>query len=263
MPRQARILNEKHVYHIMLRGNNREKIFIDDEDKARIVDVLVKKKNEGEFFLYTYCIMDNHIHLVIREGKDSLARIIKRIGTSYASYFNKKYRRVGHVFQDRYRSENVHDDKYLLALIRYVHQNPVKPGIGKISGYKWSSYKEYLSQVKVLVEVEEILGMFSNNRQYAVEEFVRFNHESSKDAFLDIEEEKEIDNSNVERFINEYLGSRNLQITQLKDSCNRQIRDGMIKHLAARSNLSLREIAIKLDINRELVRKIVSKEPSP
>jgi REP element-mobilizing transposase RayT len=76
--------------------------------------------------------MDNHIHLVIKEGKDPIARIMKRIGTSYVYYFNKKYRRTGHVFQDRFRSENVKDDSYLLSVIRYVHQNPIKPGIGTI-----------------------------------------------------------------------------------------------------------------------------------
>lgn len=263
MPRYARIHNENRVYHIMLRGNNREKIFIDKEDKARVIAILTEKKKEGEYLLYAYCIMDNHIHLVVKEGKDSLARIIKRIGTSYARYFNKKYMRIGHVFQDRYRSENVHDDKYLLALIRYVHQNPVKPGIGTISGYRWSSYKEYLSKVRVLVEVDELLGMFSNNRKYAVEEFVRFNNETTEDNFLDIEEEKEIDNSNVEKFMNEYMSLKNLQISQLKDSCNKLLRDELIKQLATRSSLSLREIATKLDLNREMVRKIVSREPSP
>lgn len=133
MPRQARILNEKNVYHVMLRGNNREKIFIDNEDKQRIIETIRLKKKDREFFLYAYCVMDNHIHLVIREGEDSLSRIVKRIGVSYAYYFNKKYNRIGHVFQGRFKSENIEDDKYLLCAIRYVHRNPVKAGLGSLS----------------------------------------------------------------------------------------------------------------------------------
>ena len=103
MPRHARILNEKNVYHVMLRGNNRGKIFIDNEDKQRIIETIRLKKKDREFFIYAYCVLDNHIHLVIREGEDSLSRIVKRIATSYAYYFNKKYNRMGHVFQDRFR----------------------------------------------------------------------------------------------------------------------------------------------------------------
>jgi putative transposase len=120
----------------MLRGNNREKIFRDEEDKARMIDTLGDKKKAEEYFLYAYCVMDNHIHLIIKEGKDPIASIVKRIATSYSYYFNKKYKRIGHVFQERFKSENIEDESYLLAAIRYVHQNPVKPGIGTVDGYK-------------------------------------------------------------------------------------------------------------------------------
>jgi REP element-mobilizing transposase RayT len=106
MPRSARKKSEKQVYHIMLRGNNKENIFIDEGDKLRIIDTLQEKKKFGEYYLYAYCVMDNHLHIIIKEGKDTIDRIVKRIAASYACYFNKKYKRIGHVFQERYRSEN-------------------------------------------------------------------------------------------------------------------------------------------------------------
>ncbi len=73
--------------------------------------------------------MDNHVHIVIKEQKDTISRIMKRIGASYAHYYNKKYKRVGHVFQDRYKGETIEDEKYLLAVIRYIHNSPKKAGI--------------------------------------------------------------------------------------------------------------------------------------
>ncbi|MCC5468750.1 transposase, partial [Pelosinus sp. Bkl1] len=96
--------------------------------------------------------MDNHIHLIIKEGKDPIASIVKRIATSYSYYFNKKYKRIGHVFQERFKSENIEDESYLLAAIRYVHQNPVKPGIGAVDGYKWSSYRDYIGMGRNLTD---------------------------------------------------------------------------------------------------------------
>ena len=263
MPRHARSLSDKQVYHIMLRGNNREKIFIDEEDKSRILDTLREKKKDGAFQLYAYCIMDNHIHLVIKEGTDPLSRSIKRIGTSYAYYFNKKYKRIGHVFQDRFKSENVTDEGYLLALIRYVHQNPLKPGMGTIEGYPWSSYREFIFDRKGVVEVEEILSIFSNDRKNAAEAFARFNHEFTEERFIDLYEEKEIDQTNVKQYIREYLKMRNIEMEQLSDYANKHIREEIVKQLLEKSNLSRRGIACELGLGREIVRRIaVSKEPS-
>lgn len=91
--------------------------------------------------------MDNHAHLLVNEGEDEISRIIKRIGTSYVYYFNKKYGRVGHLFQDRFKSEAIEDDSYLLAVVRYIHNNPVKAGIVKnASSYRWSSFNAYIEE---------------------------------------------------------------------------------------------------------------------
>lgn len=263
MPRYARELSSKQTYHVMLRGNNREKIFIDEEDKQRMVDTLREKKEQEEFYLIAYCVMDNHIHIIVKEGKASLARIVKRVGTSYAYYFNKKYRRIGHVFQDRFRSENIEDDSYLLSAIRYVHQNPLKPGIGTIEGYKWSSYGEYIREDSTLVEVDEILEMFSKNRKNALRAFVEFNHETIEETFLDVEEEKEINQMNVGEYVEGFLKPKGIKVEDLKDITNKQFRDELIELLVEKSNLSKRGIALELGLNREVVRKAtMPKEPS-
>lgn len=264
MPRQARILNEKNVYHVMLRGNNREKIFIDNEDKQRIIETIRLKKKDREFFLYAYCVMDNHIHLVIREGEDSLSRIVKRIGVSYAYYFNKKYNRIGHVFQGRFKSENIEDDKYLLCAIRYVHRNPVKAGLGSFDEYPWSSYKEFMDKKTDLVESNEIFGMISNNKVDGLKEFVQFHQESCNETFLELVDEKEIDATNVQQLIAEFLQKNKIEKSQLKSAQNKKFREELINLIIKKSNLSLRGIAEELCLNREMVRKAaLSQEPSP
>ena len=110
MPRQVRQISKSQIYHVITRGNERRNIFLDDEDKKRFMDILCEKKRDKEYVLYAFCLMDNHVHLIIREGTDTISRIMKRINTGYAYYFNKKYKRVGHVFQDRFKSEAIESE---------------------------------------------------------------------------------------------------------------------------------------------------------
>ncbi|MEW6182136.1 MAG: transposase [Bacillota bacterium] len=266
MPRHARMLSKTQTYHVMLRGNNRQDVFIDDEDKARIIAIISEMQGGDHFTVYAYCIMDNHLLLVLKEGKDLLSKALKRIGTSYAYYFNKKYKRIGHVFQDRYRSESVEDDTYLLGAIRYVHINPEKAGIDSTETYPWSSYHEYFKDNTSLVAAEEILSMFSNNREKAVDDFKNFHQEEPGGLFLDVKEKKRITEENVQSVIGEYLIKHKLEIAKLKLPANKAYRDELIGLLRKESDLSLRRIAAVLRINREVVRRaaaVLSGEPSP
>jgi len=252
----------------MLRGNEKKNIFLDDEDKTRFIDTVYHKKEGDSFWLYAYCVMDNHVHLVIKEQTDSISRIMKKIGTSYANYFNKKYKRVGHVFQDRYRSEAIETERQLLSVIRYVHNNPVKAGICKIQEYKWSSYQFYIQGVmeqKKLLEHEEILSYFSENEDRAIILFKEFNNQEGNDNFVDLQEEEGLlDEEEVLDYINSYLIKENIPLEFLKKREYKHKRDILVKELIAKSQLSLRKIAEILELNREIVRKInMSKEPSP
>ena len=131
MPRAARTKSDTGIYHIMLRGADRRIIFSDDEDCSRFLQIIERVKQESGFQLYAYCLMGNHAHLLIKEGKEPLGLVFKRIGSSYVYYYNWKYQLHGHLFQDRYRSEGVEDDAYFLDVLRYICQNPVKAGLSK------------------------------------------------------------------------------------------------------------------------------------
>ena len=145
MPRYARMKAGSGIYHVMVRGINRQAIFEDDEDRDKFIDILEKLMLEGSAAMLGYCLMSNHVHLLLREGKDPLDRTLKRIGVPYAFYFNRKYARSGHLFQDRFKSEPIYDDAHLATVIRYVHMNPVKAEIVKSpEDYQLSSFRAYL-----------------------------------------------------------------------------------------------------------------------
>ena len=182
MPRQARIKSESGIYHIMLRGINQQQIFEDEEDNLKFLSILSDYKLISEYELYAYCIMGNHVHILLKEGNEELSQIMKRIGGKYVYWYNSKYKRVGHLFQDRFKSEPVNDEKYLMTVLRYIHQNPTKAKLAKKNeDYKFSSYNEYING-SVITNTEFVLGMTD------IENFKVFHHQNSDDKCLDITE---------------------------------------------------------------------------
>ncbi|MCR4772460.1 MAG: transposase, partial [Oscillospiraceae bacterium] len=144
--RRARKKSASGVYHVILRGINRQTIFEEDEDYRKFLEVLRDYKQDCKFDLYAYCLMSNHIHLLLRTGKDDLGTIFIKIGARFVLWYNTKYCRTGHLFQDRYKSEPVDSDDYFLTVMRYIHRNPVKAGICDApEEYRYSSYPGYFS----------------------------------------------------------------------------------------------------------------------
>ncbi len=138
MPRTARIKSVSGIYHVMLRGADRRIIFGDDEDCQTFLDILYHIRKKHKFSLYALCLMGNHVHLLIREEAEPLQTIMKRLGVTYVSYYNLKYDLLGHLFQDRFRSEPVETTAYFMDVLRYICQNPVKAGLSKSpKQYKW------------------------------------------------------------------------------------------------------------------------------
>ena len=151
MPRQVRRKSESGIYHIMLRGINQQQIFEDSEDYEKFLQILKDCKAVSEYKLFAYCLMGNHIHLLIQEDKEPIEQVIKRLATRFVYWYNIKYQRVGHLFQDRFKSEPVEDDAYFMTVIRYIHQNPVKAGLCKnVREYEYSSYKNFFDNSNLI-----------------------------------------------------------------------------------------------------------------
>lgn len=201
MPRQQRKKSKSGYYHVIMRGNERMNIFRDEKDKHRFIKTLSDKKlddkkQKSRFFLYAFCLMDNHVHLIMSEGAEDIAKVMKRISVSYVHYFNKKYKRVGHLFQDRFMSEPVEDDNYLLALVRYIHQNPVKAGMVKSAGeYSWSSYNCYVNDnccFLEFIQTDSVLCLISANKDTAKKLFEEYMNEEVQEVFNDLVEDVEV-----------------------------------------------------------------------
>lgn len=258
MPRHQREKSKSGYYHIMLRGNERSNIFRDEEDKLRFIEKLYDKNQENRFSLHAFCLMDNHVHLMLSEGVEDVAKIMKRIIVSYVYYFNKKYKRVGHLFQDRFKSEIVEDDNYVLALARYIHQNPVKAGMIKSAGeYKWSSYTCYLNESNYftkVVETETVLNLLSGDKRTAKNRFEEYMNEEAQEVFVDLVEDAEMMDEETAKDIFErmlWLGNNSPDNTKL------QISDDLIKEFREKTNLSIRKIAAITGLNKDKVNKIL------
>lgn len=169
MPRIARQFSKSDVYHIIIRGNDKQDIFYDDDDRFLFKDRLKESKEKFKYQIYSYCLMSNHVHLLIRVKKEILSKVMHSLVLRYSIYFNKKYNRVGHVFQDRYVSKKVEEPKYFLTVCKYIHRNPEKAGIEKTENYYWSSYKEYVFKEKI-INKKIIMYYFNNN----IKEFQKF-----------------------------------------------------------------------------------------
>lgn len=227
-------------YHIMVQGINKEYIFNKDEDKRQYLKFINKAKGEIDIYIISYCIMDNHVHILIKEDSiECVSHFMHKVNTLYAMYFNKKYNRVGYVFRDRYKSQAIYSEKQLYTCINYIHNNPVKAGICKIaSEYEYSSYNEYIeNKEKIQKNINGIL--------------IKEDTVNKKENFLEIEEEKKIE---IQNAIDKYIEIHSINVDTLKNNKN-DLKE-IINMLKDSYDLSLRQISTYINVGRETVRNI-------
>jgi putative transposase len=189
MPRKPRIEIGGGLYHVIARGNNRRKIFRSHDDYLKFTRLLQRQKSKLPFYLYAYCLMPNHVHLLIEMQDDRISRIMQRLLTSYSQYYNRRYKKIGHLFQGRYKSILCQTDRYLGELVRYIHLNPVRAKIVKRpEDFEYSGHRAYLGLDRTgLVDTDPLLRHFGATKGRAVEVYIRFVEaslgESSQDDY--------------------------------------------------------------------------------
>jgi len=176
MSRKPRVHLPGGYYHVMMRGNGGENIFFSPTDRSRFLLLLQQGIERYGHLIHAFCLMDNHVHLLIQVGSIPLSKIIQNVGFRYTRFINHRHKRVGHLFQGRFKSILVDADSYLLELARYIHLNPVRAGLCDSAGaYEWSSYSAYIGQTPIpWIYAQEILCRFSENEAKARELFVDF-----------------------------------------------------------------------------------------
>lgn len=279
MARKPRIHYEGALYHVIGRGNNREYVFEKDEDKKVYLETLLRYKEKYNFKLYAYCIMDNHVHLLIEVDKIPLSKIMQGIQQVFTMKYNKKYNRTGHVFEQRYKAILLDKDEYLFNLVRYIHQNPMRAGIDKRLNYEWSSHKIYLKLKETkLVDYKYVLSILSEDIKKAVKEYAEL---MEKEIDIDIDKikgkeqdkgEKQIKqckHEEVKEFKIDYIIEKickyyKIEIQELSKKTRKQkivgARKTFILLSKKHSDISNKEIAQKLNLAESTVSNILSDE---
>lgn len=248
MPRVAREKSETGIYHVMIRGINKQIIFQDDEDRYRFISTLKQYRDMNVYKVYSYCLMDNHVHMLLEEDEYDISSTMKKISSSYVFWYNKKYQRCGHLFQDRFKSEPVNSETYLLTVLRYIHRNPIKARMtSNLRDYKWSSYIEFINE-NTIVEKEFILDMFSNNKNNSIDVFEKYHTEMNEDTCLDIEDNKRLSDKEIKSILNE----NDINFNEIT-SFDKVSRDEMLRELKKINGSSIRQISRITGISKNIV----------
>lgn len=257
MPRYAREYQKANtnVYHIILRSINQQEIFYDNIDRNKFLKSLKETKEKYHYELYAYVLMDNHIHLLVRDKESNLSSIMQSLAISYALYFNKKYNRIGHVFYNRFKSKEVETISYFLNLVRYIHFNPEKAGICDYTKYQWSSYQHYF-RITEFVDSKQVLKMAKMN----VQDFKDFHIEYQQQKGF-IAEEFEIENIHMddETAIKEIKATLKIEDLTFVTNFDKKKRDEMIAQAYMIEGVGRKQLARILGINEKMIYRAIKK----
>ncbi len=252
MPRTARKISCTNIYHIMIRGINRQQIFEDENDCQKFLSILFKCKQISKFNLFAYALMGNHVHLLLEAAGEPIDLVMKRINGRYAYCYNKRYERTGHLFQDRYRSEPVENELYFITVLRYIHQNPVKAGFCRHPNeYAWSSYKDYFYRKKSLTDTGKAFVIVNNHQL-----LINYLNTPVDSECMDFSDNQFVNlpDNHAKIIIKEVSNCRNVTEFQC---LSKKLRNECIKEMKKRG-LSIRQISRLCGISRVTISKILA-----
>lgn len=250
MPRGKRRKSSTGIYHIMMRGNNKEDIFLDEIDRNMFLGILFDVAEDSQIFVHAYCLMTNHIHLLLEESEEmSISVAVKRIALKFVSWYNKKYKRIGHLFQGRFRSEAIEDEGYYKTVMRYIHQNPVKAKIvNQTSNYQWSSMKRIIDSYNIPVnglETDYIHTFWPDCNK-----MVEFMEHKCNTVCIDVDDRKLAEEQMMDYIIESYNLER-------FDILSRNDRNELIRTINSENNVSVKLMSIIFGISRSTIIRIL------
>ncbi|MCI1722342.1 MAG: transposase [Lachnospiraceae bacterium] len=253
MPRVSRLPSTTGIFHVMQRGANRQDLFFDDEDRHQYLRLLQYALEEGTFTLHAFCLMSDHVHLLISESEGScISSFMHGIDTRYARYYNTKYERIGPVFNDRFLSKPVEDTAYYLCVLRYIAYNPVKAGLCREAfRYPWGSLYAF-GTPKELTDSARVCSISQMNQT----DLIRcLNHTNGQDGLVLENEERQplISDAralNVYRTVSETENPADFALFSKE-------KKGCILRKMTEARCSLRQIARLLGISRKQIAKFL------
>jgi REP element-mobilizing transposase RayT len=228
----------------MLRGNAREDVFCEVEDHHAFCHLLEEGVARFGHRIVAFCLMSNHVHLAIQVAETPLSRILQNLSFRYTQWFNRRHRRVGHLFQGRYKALLVDSDRYLLGLVRYIHRNPVAAGLVRLpAAYSWSSHRAYVGRTSIpWLETAWVLSRFSQRRSSArqqFDQFVRKANGGDREGAYWVANER----------VGDLVGSKQFQhklerqLSRARLSPSKPTLDGLVRHVCQAYGLSEETLA--------------------
>ena len=244
MTRSARRMSESGYFHVIIRGNAKQIIFEESDDYRFFLNRLEKFSGELGIGVCAYCLMENHVHLLLHDSPGMLPEFMKKLNVSYARFFNWKYERSGHLFQDRYKSQPIEDDSYFLSVLCYILNNPNKAGLSGPAEYLWSSYNAY--DGNSFIETKLIRGLLPTWEAY--EELITL---GGKAENSELENPKKDDKWAKDIICKEF----DVESSTVIQGFERKKRDEAVK-LLLQKGLSERQIERLTGISRYIIRRI-------
>lgn len=259
MPRTRRKFGTKGLNHCIMRGINKRDIFFDDQDRKKYLKLLKQNKEKYKIKLGTYVLMQNHVHLIIQGEDENISKFFQSTLVSYSSYFNKKYERIGQLFQDRYKNKAIENNEYLCNVVRYVHYNPEKAGICKYYKYKWSGLKECFYKDSWL-DKEIILSGYDENEKVALEKLkIQHNLELDKyeDEYDNYYTEFELIHRLSDEQVKKIIDKKCLKyVNQSNEKINDILLHMVIKEVIDIKGVSINQLSRVTGISRRMLNKI-------
>lgn len=245
---------ESEMYHVICRGAGKQPLFEDDKDRRRFLTLLEESTRTASVEVIAWCLMGNHVHLLLHAPLETISQCMKRVCGGYAQQFNLRYIRSGHLFQERFKSEPIGDESYLLTVVKYIHFNPEKAGIARHDEYPWSSYAEYVlcNQSRVICSTSLVSDLLGGS-----DGFIAFHKAySGETPCMDVDSARSLTRAMSDEAALEVarcaLGGRNLGEVK---SLEREERNRLLALLLA-SGLSIRQTERLTGISRGIVQAV-------
>ena len=252
MPRKSREYSISNIYHVILKGNDRQDIFYDEEDRYLFLEKIKILRKKFKFDVFSYCLMSNHIHIVIKVEDIFLSKLMQSLGIRYSMYFNKKYNRTGHLFEERFFSKKIENLRYLLEVTKYIHRNPEKACIQKTEDYKWSSYNEYIYGNRDIIDTRVLLHYYDNK----IENFKKHTLENNDKEIIGKYAEFELKKMLSEIELNEII-KKKFELINASDISNLEVdkRNAYIKELKEIEGTSLSQLSRVTKVSKYYIKK--------
>ena len=254
MPRKPRTLSSTGIYHIILRSVNQHIIFEEDSDYQKFLFILSDCKKKYDIDIYAYCLMDNHIHILLLLPKDKLSSFFQSLGTRFVRWYNNKYSRSGHLFQDRFYSSAIENNHAFLSALIYIHDNPVKANMCRhASEYRWSSIGAYYGAKNSLVNLsfayniagskDSLLHFFAQETVSSDDPLFKKDHRQTNHFFTD------------EKALAVFKSVTHLSSASEATTLEKAKRNAYIRALKEKS-LTIKQIARIMDVSASTVKRI-------